>query len=233
LHLVGSLLVLNYDARNYDLKIQSAVLTLNIKPTAYSETSVANCHCTLRKVGEERRSHVHRCVNLQTRTKALSYIDRLFKIRIYLPAMEFITPLVKLDCPPMVSRLPRALVCADVQTVFIIILGTKSLFYKCKKIKWSLYRPGVAQRVGRVIALLFHDRGTRRGLVVSSTPRPHFTPRKDPVPILQEAGWAPGPVWTGGESVPTRIRSRTVQPGSSVAIPTELPSLQILILWLP
>ena len=27
--------------------------------------------------------------------------------------------------------------------------------------------------------------------MVSSTPRPHFTPRKDPVPIVQEAGWAP------------------------------------------
>ena len=37
---------------------------------------------------------------------------------------------------------------------------------------------------------------------VSITPRPHFTPRKDPVPILQEAGWAPGPVWTGGKSRP-------------------------------
>ena len=53
-----------------------------------------------------------------------------------------------------------------------------------KKVKVSLYRPGVAQRVRRVIALLFHDRGTRRGWVV--------TPRKDPVPILQEAGWASG-----------------------------------------
>jgi len=38
----------------------------------------------------------------------------------------------------------------------------------------------VAQRVGRGIALLFHDCGTRRGSVVSSTPRLHFTPRKDP-----------------------------------------------------
>ena len=27
-----------------------------------------------------------------------------------------------------------------------------------------------------------------------------FTPGKDPVPILQEAGWAPGPVWTGEKS---------------------------------
>jgi len=72
------------------------------------------------------------------------------------------------------------------------------------KVKWSCYRLGVAQRVGRVIALLFHERGTRRGWVVSSTPRPHFTPGKDPVPILQDAGWALGPVWTGGKSRPHR-----------------------------
>jgi len=58
--------------------------------------------------------------------------------------------------------------------------------------------------VGRGIALLFHDRGTRRGWVVSSTPRPHFTLGKDPVPILKEAGWTPGPVWTGGKSRPHR-----------------------------
>jgi len=42
------------------------------------------------------------------------------------------------------------------------------------------------------------------GWMVSSTPRPHFTPGKEPVPILQEAGWAPGPVWTGGKSRPHR-----------------------------
>ena len=51
----------------------------------------------------------------------------------------------------------------------------------------------MAQRVGRGIALLFHDRGTRR--VEWSAARPGcITPGKDPVPILQEAGWAPGPV---------------------------------------
>ena len=70
------------------------------------------------------------------------------------------------------------------------------------KVKRSHYRPGVAQRVDRGIVLLFHDRGTRRGWVVSSTPWPHFTPGKDPVPILQNAGWAPGPVWTGRKSHP-------------------------------
>ena len=62
----------------------------------------------------------------------------------------------------------------------------------------------MAERVGRGVALLFHDRGTRRGCVVSSTPRPHFTPGKDPVLILQLAGWAPGTVWTGGNSHPHR-----------------------------
>ena len=60
----------------------------------------------------------------------------------------------------------------------------------------------MAQRVGRRIVLLFHDRGIRRGRVVSSTLRPHFTPGKEPVPILQEVGWAPGPVWTGEKSRP-------------------------------
>jgi len=60
---------------------------------------------------------------------------------------------------------------------------------ECKvKVKWSRYRPGVTQRVGRDIALLFHDRGTRWGWAVGSMPRPQFTPGKDPVPILQEAG---------------------------------------------
>ena len=42
----------------------------------------------------------------------------------------------------------------------------------------------------------------------SLTPRLLFTPGKDPVPIVQEAGWAPGPVWTGAENLAfTGIRS--------------------------
>ena len=65
-----------------------------------------------------------------------------------------------------------------------------------------------AHRGSRSIAILFLDSGTRRGWGVSVTPRPHFTSGKDPVPIVQEAGWAPGPVWTGGENLaPTGIRS--------------------------
>jgi hypothetical protein len=35
-----------------------------------------------------------------------------------------------------------------------------------------------------------------------------FTPVKDPVPIVQEAGWIPGLVWIGAENLaPTGIRS--------------------------
>jgi len=59
--------------------------------------------------------------------------------------------------------------------------------------------------------------------VVSSTPRPHFTRGKDPVPIVLEAGWAPGPVWTGANSRPYRDSIPDRSARSSVAIPTELP----------
>ena len=84
-------------------------------------------------------------------------------------------------------------------------LGQGQIYIRLvKKVKCSHYRPGVAQRVGRGTALLFHDHGTREGWVVSSMLRPHFTPGKDPVPILQEAEWAPRPVWMGGKSRPHR-----------------------------
>jgi len=72
-----------------------------------------------------------------------------------------------------------------------------------KKVKCTLVQAlrlcagRTAHRGSRGIALLFHDHGTRRGWGVSVTPRPLFTPGKDPVPIVQEAGWAPGAVWTG------------------------------------
>ena len=94
-------------------------------------------------------------------------------------------------------------VCVCVCVCMYVEIYIYIYIYKVK-VKWSHYRLGVAQRVGSGIALLFHDRGTRRGWVVSSTTRPHFTPGKEPVPILQEAGWAPGPVWTGGKSRPNR-----------------------------
>jgi hypothetical protein len=52
------------------------------------------------------------------------------------------------------------------------------------------------------------DLGTRRGWGVSVMPRPHLTPGKDPVSIVQEVEWASKPVWTGVENLaPTGIRS--------------------------
>jgi hypothetical protein len=45
----------------------------------------------------------------------------------------------------------------------------------------------------KVIALLFLYPRLYMGWVVNATPD-RFTPGKDPVPIVQEAGWAPEPV---------------------------------------
>jgi len=61
------------------------------------------------------------------------------------------------------------------------------------------------------------------GVGVSPTPWPPLPPGKDPVPILQEAGWASRPVWTGGISRPHRDSIPDRPARSSVAIPTELP----------
>ena len=44
-----------------------------------------------------------------------------------------------------------------------------------------------------------------------------FTPGTDPVPIVQESGWAPGTFWTGAENLdpPPGFDPRTVQPVAS------------------
>jgi hypothetical protein len=58
------------------------------------------------------------------------------------------------------------------------------------------------------ISQLFLNLGTRRGCVVSIKPKAAFTPGKDPVPIVQEAGWTQELVWIGAENLaPTKIRS--------------------------
>ena len=50
------------------------------------------------------------------------------------------------------------------------------------------------------------------------------TPGKEPVPIVQEAGWAPEPVWIVAENLaPTAIRSPDLPARSVVAIPATLP----------
>jgi len=56
------------------------------------------------------------------------------------------------------------------------------MYIKMKvKVKYSRYRPGVAQRVGRGIALLFHDRGTRKGASGQQQAPAALYPRERPV----------------------------------------------------
>ena len=72
-----------------------------------------------------------------------------------------------------------------------------------------------------------------RGEWSAARPGRTLPPGKDSVPILQEAGWAPGPVCTGGKSRPHRDTMPDRPARSSVAIPTELPgphALQVLAL---
>ena len=75
----------------------------------------------------------------------------------------------------------QALMCAlnsSIDKFLYWTSGTRVIYFyvneysRNMKVKCYLYRPDVAQRVGRGIALIFHNRGTRS----SSTPRPHFYP---------------------------------------------------------
>jgi hypothetical protein len=44
--------------------------------------------------------------------------------------------------------------------------------------------------------------------MANATPQPLYPRERDPVPIVQEAGWALGPVWTGTNNhASTGIRS--------------------------
>jgi len=57
--------------------------------------------------------------------------------------------------------------------------------------------------------------------MVNATPRPLY-PRKEPVPIVQEAGWAPRPFWTGAEnlaSTGTRSQDRPDRSESLYRLP--------------
>ena len=79
------------------------------------------------------------------------------------------------------------------------------------KVKYGKVHPCTGRTVhrgSRDIALLFLDHDTRRGGVSASRPGRSLPSGKDPVPIVQEALWAPGPVWTGADNLaPAGIRS--------------------------
>jgi len=68
-------------------------------------------------------------------------------------------------------------------------------------------------------------------------PRQHLTARKDPVSIVQEAGWASGPAWTGAENLaPPGFDPQTVQPVGSrytdyATRPTNVDICRCLLFW--
>ena len=81
--------------------------------------------------------------------------------------------------------------------------------------KWSItvrYRPGVAQRVGTGIALLFHDRSTKRGEWSAARPGRTLPPGKTRYPFYRSLGGPQGRSGRAENLVPAGIRSRTVQP---------------------
>ena len=63
------------------------------------------------------------------------------------------------------------------------------------KVKFSRYRPSVAQRVGRIIAVHFHERFTRKWVNGQQhAPAAIYPPRNGTLPIVEKAGLAPWPV---------------------------------------
>ena len=80
-----------------------------------------------------------------------------------------------------------------------------------KKVKCSLYRPGVAQRMGRGIALLFYDCDTRSDEWSAAISGRNLSPGKTRHPLYRRLGGPQGRSGRAEDLVPTRIRSRTVQ----------------------
>ena len=70
----------------------------------------------------------------------------------------------------------------------------------------------MAQRVGRGIALLFHDHGNRRGCGVSSTPGRTLPPSKIRNPMYRRLDGPQGQYGRAKNLAPPAFDPRTVQP---------------------
>ena len=89
--------------------------------------------------------------------------------------------------PPLVPRSWKSrAICVYLLNIYIYIYITLPYIYM--NIKWSRYRPGLAQRVGRGIALLFHERGNRRGEWSAARPGRNSPPGKIPYPFYRRLG---------------------------------------------
>ena len=70
----------------------------------------------------------------------------------------------------------------------------------------------MAQKVCRGIALLFHDRGTRRGEFSAARSGRTLPPRKKRYPFYRRLGGPQGRAGLRENLVPTGIRSQTIPP---------------------
>jgi len=80
---------------------------------------------------------------------------------------------------------------------------TKSGFWECKGKGKVIPLQARCGPESRGIALLFY-----KGVSGQQHVPAVLYPGKDPVPILREAGWAPGPVWADGKSCPHGVSAR-------------------------
>jgi hypothetical protein len=143
---------------------------------------------------------------------SLSTSFRFFPLTIYLSVS---IPLFLF----LFSFLPFSFFCFILHSLLLLLLPFHSIlfsstsFYFLSSLVSTAVVPGQTQncctsksrpatfmqaprKKGRKLVLIL-DLGTRWGSVVSVTSRPRFTPGDGPpVPIEQEAGWAPEPVWT-------------------------------------
>jgi len=97
------------------------------------------------------------------------------------------------------------------------------LWYKTKKVKVKvtpvqalrLCTGCTAHRGSRGIALLFHDQRHLKWVRRQRHAPAALFPR--PVPTVQEAGWAPGPLWTGADNLATQpgFNPQTIKPIAS------------------
>jgi hypothetical protein len=95
----------------------------------------------------------------------------------------------------------------------------KRTVFPVKKVKFILKPAMKARRVIVEVQLhCFFSLRARWVWMVNATPRPLYPRARDPVPIVQRAGWAPGPVWTGTKNLAsTGIRSPD-RPASSESL---------------
>jgi hypothetical protein len=66
-------------------------------------------------------------------------------------------------------------------------------------VKFTVEQTAKTQMGEDIYSSVFFNFGVKWGWMVNATPRLLYPRERDTVPILQEAGWAPWPVWTGSE----------------------------------